>query len=331
MVATTDLQRAPLSGAPRDEPSSTRASGVILAGTYPWSNSRFDRLLTRPLIPVANRPLIGYALSSLRRAGIARGTICGNRNTRAVGAWLESHRGEEPDLSYLEDPMPRGSAGCVLDVAAAENSRTFVVTNGTAIPNLDLSALLKSHQTSGADATVVVYSEPRSSGHVSRIPVGVYVFEGDALRTLPRQGFLDIKEHLIPMLVRDGGRVVTYEGSGTLLPIWNHQTYLAANEFVVESMASSVEAPDGYERRGDVLIHDDASVADDVVLAGPILIAAGATVRSGAVLIGPTSIGLDVTVEAGALVSRSAVWRRSSIRAGACVDRAVIGDDSVVD
>jgi NDP-sugar pyrophosphorylase family protein len=163
-----------------------------------------------------------------------------------------------------------------------------------------------------------------------RIPVGVYVFEGHALRSIPRRGFLDIKEHLIPALVGSGERVVAYEGSGTMLRVWNQQTYLATNEFVMESMASRDEAPEGYQRRGDAWIHADASVADDVVLAGPILIAPGAMIRSKAVLIGPTSIGLDVKVGAGALVSRSALWRRSSVRAGAIVDRAVVADDSVV-
>jgi NDP-sugar pyrophosphorylase family protein len=219
----------------------------------------------------------------------------------------------------------------VLDVMATDGSQTFVVTDGTSIPNLDLASLLERHRTSGAAATVAVYSEHRASGeHVPRIPVGVYVFESSALKSLPRRGFLDIKEHLLPMLVRNGEQVVTYEGSGMTLRVWNVQTYLAANEAVMAAMASSDEAPEGYQRRGDAWIHADARVADDVVLAGPILIAPGAMVRPKAVLIGPTSIGLDVKVGAGALVSRSAVWRRSNIRAGAMVDKALIADDSVV-
>lgn len=331
MSEILDPQRSSASVAAQREPSNTEVSGIILAGTYPWTNSRFDRLSARALVPVAHRPLVAYGLSSLQRAGIARVTICGNRNTRALGAWLESRRHEEPNLSYLEDPVPRGSAGCVLDVAAGDDSRTFVVTDGTSIPNLDLAALLEHHFSSGAAATVAVYAERRTSGeHVPRIPLGVYVFEGHALRAIPRRGFLDIKEHLIPALVRGGERVVTYEGSGMMLRVWNEQTYLAANEAVMTSMASSDEAPEGYQRRGDAWIHSDASVADDAVLAGPILIASGAMVRPKAVVIGPASIGLDVTVGAGALVSRSAVWRRSSIRAGAMVDRTIIADDSVV-
>ena len=331
MSAASDSQRAAPSVTAHGKPPNTGVSGIILAGTYPWTNSKFDRLSARALVPVAHRPLFAYGLSSLRRAGTTRVTICGNRNTRALGAWLESHLQEEPNLSYLEDPMPRGSGGCVLDVAASDDNDTFLVTDSTSIPNLDLASLLESHWNSGAAATVAVCSEHRTSGeHMPRIPLGVYVFDGRALRSIPRRGFLDIKEHLIPALVRGGERIVTYEGSGMMLRVWNEATYLTTNEAVMASMASSDEAPEGYHRRGDAWIHADASVADDAVLAGPILIASGATVRAKAVLIGPTSIGVDVTVGAGALVSRSAVWRRSKIRAGAMVDRAIITDDSVL-
>src|ERR1044071_258880 len=36
----------------------SRVRGVILAGTYHWSNSAFEELLPRPLVPVAQAPLV---------------------------------------------------------------------------------------------------------------------------------------------------------------------------------------------------------------------------------------------------------------------------------
>ena len=44
-----------------------------MAGIYPWANTVFDRLLARPLLPVAHKPLISYALSWLVEAGICKG------------------------------------------------------------------------------------------------------------------------------------------------------------------------------------------------------------------------------------------------------------------
>ena len=44
--------------------------GVILAGQYAWKDSRFDALCPRPLLPVANQPLVSYALLWLAEGGL---------------------------------------------------------------------------------------------------------------------------------------------------------------------------------------------------------------------------------------------------------------------
>ena len=305
--------------------------GVVLAGVYPWANSVFDRMLARPLVPVAHKPLISYALSWLAEAGIARVTVCGNRQTRALQA-LAPHIVSEMTYSYVEDSMPRGAAGCVRDAADGDQSDTYVVTDGAAVPNgVDLPELLERHQASGADATVVVYSEPGSRGTAGALlPAGIYVVNRTALECIPPRGFFDIKEHLIPKLYRSGARVLSYEITEVVPRVLNAQTYLAVNGMAIESIVAGDAVPSGYHRRGEALIHADARIAADAILAGPLLIGQGAEVHSGAVVIGPTSIGCDAIINDGALVSRSAVWRRSVVQAGATADLCVLGDGAVI-
>jgi NDP-sugar pyrophosphorylase family protein len=304
--------------------------GVVLAGIYPWANTVFDRLLARPLVPVAHKPLISYALSWLAEADIARVTVCGNRQTRALHA-LAGHIVSDMIYSYVEDSMPRGAAGCVRDAADGDQSDTYVVTDGAAVPNgVDLRQLLERHQASGADATVVVYSEPGSRGTGALPPAGIYVVNRAALECVPRRGFFDIKEHLIPKLYSSGARVLSYKITDVVPRVLNAQTYLAVNGMAVESIVSGDAVPSGYNRRGEALIHADARIAADAILAGPLLIGQGAEIHSGAVVIGPTSVGCDVVINDGALVSRSAVWRRSVVRAGATADLCILGDGAVI-
>ena len=125
------------------DPSHGLTSGIILAGTFPWANSAFDRLSPRPLVPVAHRPLISFGLSWLEGAGIRSIAVCGNRNSRGLEAQLRRQCSADVELSYLEDAMPRGAGGCVRDAALMSDSRTFVVTDGAAIPNVDLDDLLR--------------------------------------------------------------------------------------------------------------------------------------------------------------------------------------------
>ena len=308
------------------------ATGVILAGTHPWTNSAFDSLLPRPLVPVAHQPLISYALSWLRQGGIETVVVCGNRETRLLKARIVNHVPVGMSLSYLEDPMPRGAAGCLHDAVASDDAETFVVTDGTSVPNVDLTDLLQFHRRSGAAATVVTHSETRE-GDASglRAPSGIYVVERRALALVPVRGFHDIKEHLIPRLHRAGEQVVMYAGGGAAPRVLGASTYLAVNEWVVEQLLASDTAPEGYLRIGESLVHCEASLASDAIMAGPVLIGPGARVLSGAVIVGPTSIGRNVTVKNGALVSRSAIWRRSIVGADAVADRCIVADDAVVE
>ena len=330
---------------PRSAWTAPVPTGIVLAGTHTWANTQFDALLPRQLVPIAHRPLISYALSWLEDASVENVVVCGNRGAGLIQPLLESHAGFGVRLRYLEDPMPRGAAGCVRDAVSASDGDTFVVTDGTSIPNVDLNDLLTFHRASGAAATVVVHAEPCAEGKLGlRPPTGVFVFERRALDSVPARGFYDIKEHLIPRLRDARERVVMYVSDRSAPRVLGASTYLAVNEWVVERLVSSRsavptsgparlawDAPIGYIRIGDGLVHYEASVAPDAVITGPVLIAAGARVRSGAVLVGPSSVGRNSTVEKGALVSRSAIWRRAVVGANATADRTVVADDAVIE
>src|SRR4051812_13419704 len=175
---------------------SSQVTGIVLAGTHPWTNSAFDTL-PRTLLPVALQPLIWYGLSWLHRGGIGEVAVCGNRETRLLQSRLSRYVPRGMKVSYHEDRMPRGAGGSTRDAAATFASETFVVIEGTSIPNVDLAELLATHRSSGASVTVVVHSDARATGNGAiDVPSGIYVFERRALDEVPVQGFCDIKEKL---------------------------------------------------------------------------------------------------------------------------------------
>jgi len=308
-----------------------RTAGLVLAGTQQWTQSAFDRLMPRTLLPVAHRPLISYALSWMSDAGINRIVVCGNRETRALEPQLAKYVPSRAAVSYVEDSIPRGAAGSLRDAAAAHDADVFIVADGTSIPNVDLLDLLNAHRTSGAAVTIVVEDEPRQNGNPElKVPTGIYVFERRALEMVPTTGFYDIKERLIPQLYREGERVVPYCTSKVTPRVLSASTYLAMNEWAIEQLDRSADIPAGFERSGQAVIHRDARIAPDAVLVGPVIIGAGARVKSQAVIVGPSSIGCDAVVETGAFVFRTAVWRRAFVGEHAVADRCLIADDGVV-
>jgi NDP-sugar pyrophosphorylase family protein len=283
-------------------------------------------------VPVAHRPLISYAIAWLRSGAVANVTVCGNRETRALEAHIGRHVPADVAWTYREDPMPRGAAGCLRDAADAHPCDAYLVTDATAVPgSVELEPLLQHHLASRAEVTVVVYSEPTRHGTPGAvIPVGIYVVNRSALESVPARGFFDIKEHLVPRLYEAGARVMVYETRRPVPRVLNAQSYLAVNAMAIESLLTAEAAPSGFVRRGEAIVHAQAAVAPDAVLAGPVLIGQGAQIRSRAVVIGPTSIGCDAVIDEGALVSRSAVWRRSKVEAGASLDLCILGDGALM-
>jgi NDP-sugar pyrophosphorylase family protein len=315
----------------------TRASGstylgVVLAGTYHWGCSPLERLLPRPLLPVADSPLICYSLRWLRDGGIGRAIICANSSSHTVRTHLGAGSALAMDIEYYEDLTPRGAAGCVRDAAAATDATTVVVADGTAIPAVDLDQLLAAHMLSDAALTVVGHRDPgvNSQGYRPLTPAGIYVFDRRVLDMIPDRGFQDIKESLIPRLYRAGERVVTYAGPGGCPRVINADTYLAVNHWMIECLARKPTVGEAYRVHGESVAHQTARIHPEATVVGPVLLGPGAVVEGDAVIVGPTSVGAHCLVGRGALLSRSVAWTGCVIEEDAVVDRCLLGDDTMV-
>jgi NDP-sugar pyrophosphorylase family protein len=322
---------APGRNTPVSLPRARSVQGVVLAGSFPWGDSPLDRLAPRPLLPVAHRPLISYALRWLADSGVEDVVVCVNRASRgARGPIVES--GQTSRLDFYEDAEPRGPAGCARDAALGTTADLFVVAEGTSIPTVPLADLLDAHRTTGGIATVVVQQEQPGEGNpcLTR-PGGLYVFERRALEQVPAKGFQDIKENLIPRLYRAGEHVSAHVVGARGVRVLNTGTYLEANHYAVLRLLRRPPAAGGYGRAGDALVHRTATVAPDARLVGPVLIGPGCRVSSAATLIGPVVLGEACAVEAEAVVSRTVAWNRCTVGVKAVVDECVLADHVTVE
>jgi NDP-sugar pyrophosphorylase family protein len=306
--------------------------GIVLAGSYPWRNSALERLLPRPLLPVAQQPLISYALRWLHEAGVPAATVCLNAGSRRVQAELPVHAEGWPALDYSLDATPRGPAGCLRDAALATDAQVFVVVDAGSIPTTPLAELLRGHLESGAAGTVAVHAADEGPDTLRRTarPAGVYAFDRSALELVPPTGFHDIKEHLIPRLYAAGRRVLARQVSGPSPRVSDLASYVAVNEWAAAQIAPAAAARAGYRRRGEALVHCTAQVDEDARLLGSVLVGPESTVRGGATLVGPTLLGTRCTVEEDAAVSRTVAWNRCVVGAHAFVDQALLADDARV-
>lgn len=323
------FEESPNIGPP--EKSRARVRGIILAGAHSWDAQVLDDVMPRCLLPVALSPLICYTLQWLRGAGVVKTTICTDNVSRCARGVLSDGSRFNMDLDYFEDWVPRGAAGCVHDASMGTDADAYVVVQSTVIPNFPLMKLLATHFESRAALTVVLSGDRTEQGRDDALsPVGIYVFDRRAIDYIPEISYQDIKEILLPKLRDNNEPVIPFITRRSVARVTGVESYLTANERMVELACRAGANPGQYRRCGESLVHSSASVCDSASLIGPVLIGDGAHIAPGAAVVGPTAIGAGSRVKNGALVSRSVVWEDCEIGEGGLVFRSVLPGGAAV-
>jgi NDP-sugar pyrophosphorylase family protein len=313
----------------------SRVGAVVLAGSHAWRRSSIEALLPRPLLPVADTPLIAHPLRWLTAGGAPQATICTNGLTSLIQGRLETVEGL-PALAYREDEAPRGPAGCAADALAGSDAERLLLVESSTIPSLDPARLLHEHRASNAAVTVVVQPRDRSAidGSIPMIPAGIYVFERHALAEVPSSGYQDIKEMLLQRLHRAGHFIRIHEADGWCHQVVDARTYLNVNQVAIRTLcadrvpATAISAPlVSAWSAPELVVHHTSRIDAGAVVVGPVLAGAGCHVMAGATIIGPASIGARTVVRPGAVLSRSVVWDRCTIGEHALVDQSVVVHD----
>jgi len=330
ITAEIDATAAPTVSATREHYSSTAA--IVLAGSYSWTNSSFEQLRARPLLPIAQSPMIVHVLRALDREGISAATICANGSTAAMKSFFDA---APPTIAvdYYEDTSPRGAAGCLRDAAQRTEAQTLIVTECSIHTDVSLEALVAQHHERGAALTIAVSREDLPGAAAFLNPTGLYVVDRRVLDYISAQGYQDIKENFIPQLHAAGERIEIFETSRGCPNVLNARSYLAANQWMIQRLVdqAGLLADDvDYRRTADVMVHVSARIDPAATLVGPVLIGPGVQIEAGAVVIGPTAIGTGTTVGRNVAVSRSVIWNHTQIADDAVVDRSILADHAKV-
>lgn len=325
---------------------------VIMAG---GEGSRLRPLtidVPKPMLPVANRPLMEHIIGLLRRHGFANVTA----TVQFLSSVIRNYFGDGEDLgvslSYSNEDMPLGTAGSVR--AAAELlSGTFLVISGDALTDIELRRVVDFHRSRAAAATLVLkrMADPlefgiviaSDEGRIERflekptwgqvfsdtINTGIYVLEPEVLDLIPRDHPYDFSADLFPLMLDKGLPVFGYATEEYWTDVGTAETYLRAGRDALDGRVA-VEMP-GFEFRPGVWVGDDAEIDPRASLEGPIVIGDNTRVGSGA-HIGPgTVIGNNAIVERDARVTGAVLMDRASVGALAHVDGGVVGRGASVE
>jgi exosortase len=279
-------------------------------------------------------------LNHLADEGIRKVMICcGSDISAAVGAVRVDSR---LNAKLVTEELSSGTAGCLRNAVAEDAGDLVLAFSGSIACPPSIRELVAMHVANQADLTMVF--NPDGSGRERHgRPAEIYLCQPEILKLIPGGGYHDIKEGLIPAILRAKGTVKPAVLSRDVGNFHDHAGYLDAVSLFLRNGRTT---PDGYalSERLDKRVQPASSSAyidSGARFYGPVAVADSARVAKGAVIVGPAILDSGTQVGRDSLIVGSVLWEGAAV--GACCevhgslvardvaipDRSVVADQTV--
>jgi mannose-1-phosphate guanylyltransferase len=307
--------------------------------------------ITKPMVPVLDRPVMAHILDLLERHGFEEVIA----NLHYFPDSIRAYFGEQGVLSYRYEEELLGTAGGVRACAEFFGEEPFLVISGDAITDIDLTALAARHREAGGIATLAVkqVSDTREYGVVlhdraGRITgfqekpqpeealsdlgnCGIYVFDPAIFDYFPERPFADWAQDVFPALLEHDVPFHIHE----IRDYWNdvgslaelrQGTFDALRGELRLQLAGRVLAP------GVTLAGEDGGspLPDDAEVEGPVWIGRDVQIGAGVRLTGPLVLGDGAHVGAGAQLRESILFPGTEVAPGAIAIGAIAGHAGIL-
>ncbi|OGC37179.1 hypothetical protein A3J90_05760 [candidate division WOR-1 bacterium RIFOXYC2_FULL_37_10] len=322
---------------------------IILAGGLGTRLHPLTINTPKPMIPVANRPLMEYIVELLAKHGI--------RDIIALlfhqPHTIKNHFGDGKEfgvkMSYIEAQEDYGTAGAV-KLAAEKFNEPFLVISADLVTNFDLTAAIKYHNSKKSSVTILLtrIANPlpygivitNGDGRIKRflekpswsevfsdtINTGIYIIDPAVFALVPEKKAFDFSHDLFPLLMENKEKLYGLVMEGFWRDIGSleeygrvHSEILKDTGFIVDKTAivSKTARLEGFGVIGENTIVEDNVILTNAIIGGNCKIGRGTNIREGIVW-DNVIIGNQVRIE------------RGTIGSGCHIDDKVFIDEEVI-
>lgn len=221
---------------------------VVLAGGKGTRLQPFTHVLPKPLLPLAQRPILDVVLTRLAHGGCTRATLAVGHLGHLIELYCNSGERWSMRIDYFREPTPLGTVGALAQIESLPEA-PFVVLNGDVLSDISFDELLASHARSEADLTIASFrrttqdelgiveagpngrllayhEKPR---HEYLVSMGIYVVQRSAVELIPPGEPMDFPD-LVQALLASGRHVHIHEHDGYWLDLGRPDDFARANE-----------------------------------------------------------------------------------------------------
>ncbi len=327
---------------------------VILAGGKGTRLRPVTADRPKPLVPIANRPLIVHQLRHLAASGITDVTLALGYNADQFAGVEEEAENLGLDLRLIVEPAPLGTGGALrwcADGGAFDDHRPLLWMNGDVVASPDIDALEKYHRehaalltfwlTSARDVSQFGVLELDGEGFVERflekpapeetsshlINAGIVMMWPKVLRRIPPDTHFSFEQGLLPGMVREREPIYGLFDGGYWLDTGHPKAYLAANRHVLERRIDWEPAGACVER--GLWVGSDVSYEGRGIIQ-PVALGDGSVIDPDAKLFGRIVLGSGVTVHRGARLENCVLFDNVEVGADADIYGSIVCTDAEV-
>jgi mannose-1-phosphate guanylyltransferase len=307
--------------------------------------------ITKPMVPVLDRPVMEHILDLLERHGITDVIA----NLHYFPEMIREYFGDR--ITYRYEPELLGTAGGVRACAEFLGDEPFLVISGDALTDIDVTALAERHREAGGIATLAVKQVPdtREYGVVlhdreGRITgfqekpapeealsnlgnCGIYMFEPQIFDYFPAEPFVDWAKDVFPVLLDNDIPFHIHE----VREYWNDIGSLTElRQGTFDALRGELHLQiEGEELSPGVTVAGGgegiATIGERCALEGPAWIGRDVTIAEEVRLMGPVVIGDGASIGRGAQVRSSIVFPGTDLAAESILIGAIAGHNGIVE
>jgi len=296
---------------------------IILVGNLDFGRCPLASRLPTAMWPVAGKTVLERLLIHLADQGIKQAAICGSGvSALPVEKILADDRLE---LSFIDESLPMGTAGCVREAVSDGTEALLMVFPASIVCPPEIDVLIKAHRDGQSDLTVMLNPCDADNTNMGQAS-GIYVCNPCILEHIPKAGYFDIKEGLIPKMLLAGRSVHAAKLPSHAENFRNRREYLFAISDCLENVPN-LNADLKLLKNSDsenVWLAANARVDPQARVDGTVIIMDGATVSSGALVLGPVILGKNVAIGKDSVVMNSVLWDGVQVGSNCLIRKCVI-------
>ena len=302
------------------------------------------RNIPKPMIPILGKPALYHTLNNLKKYGFD--DVCINlfHCPESITDYFENNY-MDIDINYSFEKKLLGTAGAVKKREKFLDE-TFVVMSGDGLTDINLKKVLEFHKKKKALATIVLKKiEARfeygitiagKDGKVKKfvekpkwndifadtVNTGIYVFEPEIFKYIPKNKFFDFSMDLFPLLLRNKKKVYGYVMDGYWTDIGNIFEY---KKGVFDALDGKVKIDMPCCKKKGSYISKYAKIDKSVKIKGPCFINDNVYIGKNVIIDPYSVISKNVKIEDNAVIEKTIVWNGSHIGKGAKLSNTIVG------